>query len=109
MRRWYGKVGYLVTVETALDVFEEKIVERSYYGELDRQISHTQNGDGINKNVQCNMQVSIVADAFAYEHFQDIRYVTWQNSKWEITSADASNRPRIVLNFGGVYKEEEGD
>lgn len=106
MSRWYGKVGYEILTETATDVFEPTIVERPYYGNSERQITHVQSGESINKNVQCNMQVSIVADAFAYEHYQDIRYAEMYNSKWEVTSVDVSNRPRIVLNFGGVYKEE---
>ena len=55
--RWCGKVGYEILVETSPDVWTPTIVERTYYGDTDRMIDHIQNGDGINDNLQLNMQV----------------------------------------------------
>lgn len=103
--RWCGKIGYEVMTETAVDVWTPTIVERTYYGDVDRTIGHIQNGESINDNLQLNMQVRIVADAFAFEHFSQIRYAEVFNSKWKVTSVEV-NRPRITLNFGGVYTEE---
>ena len=103
--RWFGKVGYGITTKTGTDVYTEEIVERDYYGDMDRRINHVQTGEGINDNMQLNMQVRIVADAFAYEHFQAIRYVVIENSKWKVSSVEV-NRPRLTLNFGSVYTEE---
>ena len=103
--RWCGKVGYEILVETSPDVWTPTIVERTYYGDTDRMIDHIQNGEGINDNLQLNMQVKIVADGFAYEHFSQIRYAVVFNSKWKVTSVEV-NRPRLTLNFGGVYTEE---
>ena len=103
--RWCGKIGYEVMTETSTDVLTPTIVERNYYGDVDRTIDHVQNGESINDNVQLNMQVRIVADAFAYEHFSQIRYAVVFNSKWKVTSVEV-NRPRMTLNFGGVYTEE---
>ena len=34
MAKYYGKIGYNESVETTPGVWEEKITERSYYGEL---------------------------------------------------------------------------
>ena len=103
--RWCGKVGYEVMTETSPDVWTPTIVERLYTGDADRMIGHVQNGESINDNLQLNMQVRIVADAFAYEHFSQIRYAVVFNSKWKVTSVEVS-RPRLTLNFGGVYTEE---
>ena len=72
---------------------------------LDLGFHLNRDGDGINDNLQLNMQVKIVADGFAYEHFSQIRYAVVFNSKWKVTSVEV-NRPRLTLNFGGVYTEE---
>lgn len=39
MNRWYGKVGYIETVEIEPGIWEEKETVRSYYGELVRNSS----------------------------------------------------------------------
>lgn len=104
MARFFGKVGYEITEETAPDVYTPRIVERSYYGDIDRMINHVQQSSQVNPDLTLNMQVRIVADAFAYEHFQDIRYVEAFNSKWKATAAEVG-RPRITLNLGGPYTE----
>ena len=36
MAKWFGKIGYAETVETAPGVWVEHIVEREYYGDLNK-------------------------------------------------------------------------
>jgi hypothetical protein len=107
MNRWCGKVGYEIVSKTGTDLYTPTVVERVYYGDCDRLYNHVQNSkDGINDDLQLNMQVRIVADAFAFEHANCIRYVEVFNSKWKVTSIEIG-RPRITLNCGGAYTEEE--
>ena len=55
---------------------------------------------GINYNLE-NV-LSIVADPYAKENFQYIRYVEWMGTRWKVTNAEVSY-PRIILTLGGMY------
>lgn len=105
MAKFYGEVGYGLMEETAPGVYQERIVKRNYYGDVDRIINHWQNSEHLNDDYKLNMQIKIVADEFAIEHAFDIRYVEYLNSKWKVTSIEVQ-RPRLILNFGGIYNEQ---
>lgn len=110
MSKYYGKIGYVETVETAPDVYEEVITERNYYGDVVRNTIKWNPAQQVNDNVGLSTQFSVLADSYAYEHFKYIRYVTYMGVKWEVTSVDPSNRPRLLISVGDVYNgpEEEG-
>ena len=104
--KYYGKIGYAITIETTPGVWEEQITERTYCGDVTRRTSRTQNGTGLNDNLDVSNAISIVADPYALEHLGFMRYVTWMNSKWKISSVDYAP-PRLNLTIGGVYNGEE--
>lgn len=109
--KYFGKVGYSITEEQVIDgkttgVWEEKIVEKQYFGDVIKTSTVRNQGSGINDNIDINNQVSIVADAFAYANFSNMRYVTWMGSKWEVKTVTVE-RPRITISIGGVYNEEQ--
>lgn len=104
--KYYGKVGYVTSVETVPGVWNQAVVERSYCGDVTRKSFRWQSTDQVNDNLDISNVISIVADPYAFEHFGDIRYVTWMNSKWKITSVEIQH-PRINLTIGGVYNDEE--
>lgn len=102
MPRFRGNVGYVATVKTAPGVFEEIEREIPYFGSVDRIISRPQGTETLNDNLTLNNTISIIADAFASEHFSDIRYVVWNGTRWKVTSVEV-RRPRIILMIGTVY------
>lgn len=107
MAKFHGKVGYAVRVETGLDIWEDKIVEREYYGDYNRNLSsRTENSGGVNDNIVIENNVSIVADPYAYEHFHHMKYVEFMGAKWKITKVEVQ-RPRIILTTGGVYNGKQ--
>lgn len=103
MARFYGKVGYGVTAETAPDVWSDTIVERAYYGDvLNETVSHV-DSDKVNSDLSLSSRISIVADPFALGHFSDIKYVIDEGGVyWEVNSVQLK-RPRLILSTGGVY------
>lgn len=103
MAKWYGVIGYEETVETEPGLFEEKIEEHSYYGDVIRNTRHIQNSGEINDNININNQISILADPYANKNFHKIRYVEFMGTKWKVSSVDASQYPRLLLTLGGVY------
>lgn len=104
--RYYGIVGYVSYEETAPGVWTNRVIERPYGGDVTRRTMRWQNGEHLNDNIDVNNVISIVADPYALEHFGNIRYVTWMNSKWKVTSIDVQY-PRINITIGGVYNGEE--
>lgn len=102
MAKFFGKIGYAETVETTPGVWEEKITERDYFGDLIRNTRSLQSGEQLNDNINISNEISIVADPFAYENFHSMRYVEFMNAKWKISSVDVQY-PRLILSVGGLY------
>ena len=110
MAKWHGKVGYASMVETAPGIwgFGSEITERPYFGDTIKNNSRwVPSQSSTNDNVVLSTQISIVADPFAYQNFSSIKYVEYMGSMWEVTNADASQRPRILLTLGEVYNGEQ--
>ena len=102
MSKFYGAIGYIAEVETAVDVVENLPIERMYRGELLRNSRSLQNGTDINDNINIGNQISILADPYANNHIHDMRYVRWRGTNWKVTNVDVQP-PRLILSLGGVY------
>ena len=102
MAKWYGVIGYAVTVETDPGVWEETITERSYYGDTIRNTRMLQNSGEVNDNVNISNQISIVADPYANQNIYALRYIEFMGTKWKITNVDVQY-PRLILTIGGVW------
>jgi len=106
MAKFYGKIGFAKQVETKPGVWEEKITERNYSGDVLQKISKWKEGENVNPDLTMQNRLSIVSDPFANENFHAMRYVTWMGAKWKITAVEVV-RPRLTLTVGGVYNERE--
>ena len=105
MAKWFGIVGYGITVETKPGVWTEKTVERDYYGDLIRNSRRLQSSsEKVNDDLTISNQLSIVSDPYAYENFHSMRYVKFMGVKWKITDVEVQY-PRLILTLGGVYNE----
>jgi|SRR4051812_23253940 hypothetical protein len=102
MAKFHGKVGYAHTAETAPSVFEELITERDYYGDVVQNRRLLRVGDQVNPDVSLGNSISIVADAYAREHFFAIRYVIWAGVYWTVQDVEVQS-PRLILRLGEVY------
>lgn len=102
MNRFYGAVGYGEQTETSPGIWEEKITERNYYGDVTRIYRRTVPGESVNDSLQIDNGISILADAYAYENFCNIRYVTWMGIKWAVSGVEVQ-QPRMILTLGGKY------
>lgn len=102
MAKFYGNVGYIKSVEIEPGIWTNQATERPYYGDLIRNTSRFQSSGGVNDDISINNDISIVADPYANENFQYMRYVEFMGAKWKITNAEVKY-PRIILSVGGVY------
>lgn len=102
MAKFYGKVGYGISKETAPGVWVDEIVERPYYGELVRNTRKMQTSDKVIDDINIANEISILADPFARDNFQYMRYVEFMGVKWKVTTIDVQF-PRLILSIGGLY------
>lgn len=103
MAKFYGAVGYEETSRFNRGVWLPEITERKYFGDILRNISQPQESSvSENDDLRLSNEISIVADAYAYENFSKIRYVEYMNQKWKVSKIEV-RRPRLILTIGGVY------
>lgn len=102
MARFFGRVGYGQTVESAPGVFRDEITEREYYGDVVRNTRKLLEGENLNYDLTVGNSISIVADAYANQHFFAMRYVEWAGTLWSIQEVEVQS-PRLLLRLGGVY------
>ena len=107
MARFYGKVGYGTTVETKPGIWEDVIIEMSYFGDVQRNIRQLQSGELVNGDLSVNNSISIVADAYANANFFAIRYVEWVGTLWTVSDVEVRS-PRLLLTLWGVYNGPKG-
>ena len=102
MARFYGNVGYSTTIEKKPGIWVEEVVEYPYYGDIIRNARTLDTGEGVNPNLGVSNSISIVADAYAREHFFAIRYVEWAGALWVVSNVTVES-PRLVLRLGDLY------
>lgn len=102
MAKWFGVIGYAETVETAPGVHEERITERSYYGDVIRNTRRLQSTEHLNDDINVSNEISILADPYAISNFHSMRYAEFMGARWKITNVDVQY-PRLKLSLGGVY------
>lgn len=105
--KFYGIVSYAVLTEVRPGVWKEVITDKKYRGDVIRVSRRLQSADKINDDIRINNEIRILADAFAYQNFQNIRYIEWMGTKWKVESVTV-DRPRLVLQIGGEYNGSTG-
>lgn len=108
--KYFGKIGFVEYVEEdpldAPGVYVECITEREYYGDLTRMINNSQPAsEKVTDDLKLNNQLSVLLDPYALDNFSNIRYVTFLNSKWEVSAVEVQY-PRLIISFGGLYHEQ---
>ena len=102
MAKWFGKIGYAETVETAPGVWKEQITVRDYYGDLTRNTRRLQSADKVNDDLNISNELSIVSDPYAIKNFHSMRYAEFMGAKWKISDVEVLY-PRLRLTLGGLY------
>lgn len=106
MAKYHDVIGYANTENKGNGVWELlPIVEREYFGDVIRNTRRLENGENLNDNLRVGNSISIIADAYAYENFFNIRYAKWMGILWRVESIEVQ-RPRLILTLGGVYNGE---
>ena len=103
MAKFHGNIGFADQSKSVPGVYEENIVEREYYGDVISAFFNAKNSsDTTNDDLGINNRISIVANEYAFQNFQFMKYVVYMGTKWRITNVEVQY-PRLVLSIGGVY------
>lgn len=104
MPKFYGAIGYGETVETSpgSGVYQDVITEKMYYGDVIRNTRRLKEGESLNNDLSVGNSISIVADAYANNHFFSIRYIQWAGARWTVSEVEVQS-PRLLLRLGEVY------
>ena len=103
MAKFYGSVGYTFPEEVRPGVYKDRVEEHEYYGDIRRlNTGWNASPESTNDDLKLNIQISIVADPFANNHFHSMKYVKFMGSEWKITNIEPQY-PRLILTVGGVY------
>lgn len=102
MDKWYGKIGFASTVEIEPGLWESKITERQYFGDVINNRWRRQNSGNVNDDINITNEISIVADPYAMNHCSEMVYVEYMGTKWKVNSINPQY-PRLVIDLGGVW------
>lgn len=102
MAKFHDVIGYGESAEIRPGVWEDVITEKKYFGDVVRNTRRSQEGENLNNDLSVGNSISIVADAYANEHFFAIRYVQWAGARWTVSDVEVQS-PRLLLRLGGVY------
>ena len=105
MAKYYGKIGFAVSKETAPSVWTSEIEERTYRGDVLKRNFNWTPGEKIIDDLTIANQYSIVADSFLLNNVKKMKYITINGIKWSITSIEQNER-RLILSVGGLYNED---
>lgn len=102
--KWYGKIVFAITEEDPplSGIWKDNIVERNYYGDINRLSRTWATASQVNDNLELNIEFSIIADPFAQNNFQSIKCIQWNNVLWKVTRIEPEY-PRLRMTIGGQY------
>lgn len=108
MAKFYGKVGFAMPATESpvgSGIYVETVTERNYSGDVLQNNMRWQQGQAIVDDIKISNRISLVADTFARNNSQYIRYLIWKGIKWKVSYIDESNPPRIIATLGGEYNQ----
>ena len=105
--KFVGKIGFWIEDnEVKSGLFKPGIVEKSYVGDVSRDNRHWNTADNsTNSTYRVNNEISILADLYARQNWDSIRYVLWNGVYWSVSSTTLGY-PRCTIVLGGVYNGE---
>ena len=108
MAKYYGAIGFKESVETSPGIWEDRITERYYYGNLEHNSRRWENSGNQNDDLTISNRLSIIADAYAYQNFHAIVYAQFKGIKWKINTVEVEH-PRLILQIGGEYNGPQAE
>ena len=101
--KFFGKIGFGVSEEGTGEregIWEDDIVERQYFGDvLSNSRKFEAQSESVLDNLNVSNRISIVADAFAFNHFSNMKYIEWIRENKNVSQAGVYNYYKCVRSF----------
>lgn len=103
--KFHGFLGFVKFVESGtspgkFDVVEEEIPVK---GDLLRNALKYEPVEGNEKlNMAISNRFSFIAPNRVFENFEFLKFITWNNVRWNISNIEV-NSPRLIVSISGVY------
>ena len=104
MPKCSGVIGYALAGETQPGVWTEGITEKRYIGDIIKDNRRIVDQGEINGSINISNNISVISNRFMLDNMAYMRYLTFNNSKWKISSVEIKP-PRIIITLGGLYNE----
>lgn len=105
MPKCSGVIGYALAGETQPGVWTEGITEKRYIGDIIKDNRRIVDQGEINGSINISNNISVISNRFMLDNMAYMRYLTFNNSKWKISSVEIKP-PRIIITLGGLYNEQ---
>ncbi len=102
MARFCGVIGFGTTAEVAPGRWKDVIVEHKFYGDVLRNDINSEYGEKTVPDFKFTNRISVVAAHNALKRRKQIRYISYEEELWVISSIEVDGR-RLILSLGGVY------
>ena len=106
MAKYLGTIGFIETTETIPGVWEPTVTQRKYYGEIIDQSRRRDTPTNVNDDITVNVQISILADPYALNHFNSMEFIEYSGSYWKVLVV-TPHYPRLTLTLGGLYNGKQ--
>lgn len=104
--KFAGKVGFELYSEDVPGVYSSHIVEKPYKGTMEQELRRLYSSDETTaKDIKLDNRIRIVANPYALQNYQSIKYVKHMGAYWEVKTVDVKY-PDLLLYLGGVYNGE---
>lgn len=104
--KWYGRIGFIETVDKGDGVWKPAITTKYYTGDLRRISSKwSSSSSSTNQNLNISNQVSIISDPYLEKSLQSIRFIEFMGTFYDVTDIEV-DYPRLNISIGGVYNGE---
>lgn len=105
--KFFGMVGFAeANLEVVPDVFRDGIIEKKYTGDVLRSSRKFSPSEHQNDELTMSNRISIIADLYARQNWNTIKYVVWNGVKMKVTNVEIDH-PRITLELGGIYNGKD--
>jgi hypothetical protein len=102
--RFAGVVGYGESQEVPPESgdWKDVITERQYFGRVITNSRRIQAEGQVNFDLSLQNSIEIVADAYARDNMEKLRYVMWRGNRWTVDEI-TDQHPRLRLRMGELY------
>lgn len=100
--KFYGNIGFGESVDLGDGVWDLKVTERLFRGDVIRNSQASRAGDKVLNDLTVGNSISVISNDYMLNHLSAIKYVVWKGVRWIVVDI-TFEPPRLVLRLGGVY------